>query len=318
MARKRPTQAQQRHRYAAAGWVGTGLLIILLGAIVFWALSGQENGATGQGSSGVPLSRHQSPDPKAPTSGEEGAEPSLLERGPRAAVIIDDLGHDRGAAQRLSALPYPVAMAVLPNAPYTEEAAKQANAHGKEVLAHVPMEPRDDAIPMDGRFLRVGMDRGPFLRTLHEDLIAVPHAEGVNNHMGSALTARDRAMGWVMEGLRHEGLFFVDSRTTGDTRALDSAHRAGIPAAGRDIFLDNERDKDAIRAQFRKLMAEARAKGTAIGIGHPYPETLAVLEEVLDGPVGRGVEIVPVREIIAVRDRQRGEDPSPVAYQADN
>lgn len=317
MARKRPTQAQQRRRYAAAGWLGTGLLVILLGVGVYWALSGQGGGPSESGSSGVPLSRHQAPDPKAPTGGEE-ADPDLLERGPRAAVIIDDLGHDRSAARRLSALPYPVAMAVLPDAPYTEEAAKQANAHGKEVLAHVPMEPRDDAIAMDGRFLRVGMDRSRFLKTLHEDLTAIPYAEGVNNHMGSALTARGRAMGWVMEGLRHEGLFFVDSRTTGDTRALDRARRAGIPAAGRDIFLDNNRDKDAIRAQFRKLLAEAREKGTAIGIGHPYPETLTVLEEVLDEASGQGVEIVPVREIIAVRDRRKDEKPRPLAYQADN
>ena len=300
--RKRPTAAQRRKRYVAAGWVGVGLLAgLLLGAgLLIWQ---------GEPQPGRTMSVHMAPAPEAadppPVRPHRPSGDELLEGGPRAAIIIDDLGNNWGRARTVSELPFPVAVAVLPNTPFAERTARRAHAHGKEVLAHMPMQPGDASIPLGPAFLRADMGRGELLTTLRANLAAIPHVEGMNNHMGSALTARDEPMRWVMQALRRRGLFFIDSRTTAASRGLDQARSAGIPAAQRDIFLDHHTDQAYVRRQFRKLLKEARQHGTAIGIGHPYPSTLKVLREMLPEAREQGVRIVPVREVVAVRGRTR-------------
>ncbi|MEE8042200.1 MAG: divergent polysaccharide deacetylase family protein, partial [Pseudomonadales bacterium] len=47
----------------------------------------------------------------------------------------------------------------------------------------------------------------------------------------------------------------------------------------------------------------ALAHGTSLAIGHPYPQTLSVLRNVLSKPSYYGVELVSVRELIARRTR---------------
>src|SRR5690606_31671632 len=100
----------------------------------------------------------------------------------------------------------------------------------------------------------------------------VPGVVGVNNHMGSRLTADAAAMRVVMDEIARHGLAFVDSRTTSRTVAEAVALERGIPAAGRDVFLDNDRDEAAITRQLDLALRIARKAGTAIAIGHPYPE----------------------------------------------
>ncbi len=102
---------------------------------------------------------------------------------------------------------------------------------------------------------------------------------GINNHMGSSLTEHHKEMGWVMAELKDRGLVFLDSVTTSDSVAGDEARLAGVPTLSRNVFLDNDRDPKAILAQFKLAMDMSKRRGLAIAIGHPYPETLAVLKE---------------------------------------
>ncbi|MEW8145304.1 MAG: divergent polysaccharide deacetylase family protein, partial [Candidatus Thiodiazotropha endolucinida] len=53
-----------------------------------------------------------------------------------------------------------------------------------------------------------------------------------------------------------------------------------------------------IRRQLDKLLLKARSQGHAIGIAHPYPKTLAVLQEELPKLKLQGIELVPVSELI--------------------
>ena len=301
MGSKRPTKAQLRQRYLLAGWIGGGVLAGLLagGAALWLGGDGQQRAAEGP----TPLR----PAPLGPGRGPAGGSDGLLSRGPRAAIIIDDLGNSRRRARAVNRLPFPLAVAVLPGSPYAVQTARRAHGRGKEVLVHMPMEPGDPAIRLGPTFLRLGMGRQELTATLRSNLRGIPFVAGINNHMGSALTARSEPMAWVMAALRRRGLFFIDSRTTADSRGLEKAREAGVPAAARDVFLDHKPSKAAVRAQFRQLLAEARARGTAIGIGHPRPETLSVLREMLPEASARGVEIVPVTEVVAVRARHRAE-----------
>ncbi len=292
--------------YRAAGWAGLGLLAALLVAVGLWALTGAPHESSRPGAAHIERPAPMPPEPSAPAPGAqdqvpEDDGPGLLERGPRAAIIIDDLGNSWREGRKVTSLSYPVAVSVLPGTPFAKRIARRAHARSKEVLLHMPMEPGDDSIPLGPTFLRIGMGRSELLTTLDANLGSIPYVQGVNNHMGSRLTARDRPMRWVMEGLRDRDLFFVDSRTTARSRALVQARAVGIPATERDVFLDHRPEGPRIRDQFRELMAKAREQGTAIAIGHPRSVTLEVLREWLPKAASRGVEIVSVREVLAVR-----------------
>ncbi len=219
------------------------------------------------------------------------------------SIIIDDLGLDRASGQRVVDLPVPVACAFLPHAPHTRELAMRAHAVHKEVILHLPMATVDHR-PLDPGGVTLDMTQAQFLRTLQEDLAAVPHVSGINNHMGSLLTRHPGHMMWLMHEMRrHDRLFFVDSRTTVDTVARRVADEHGVPSVDRDVFLDSDPDIEAVRFQFRRLLALARRNGSATAIGHPYASTLRVLEEEL--PALRDVRVVPVADVIQV---QRGRE----------
>ncbi|MET0029308.1 MAG: divergent polysaccharide deacetylase family protein [Candidatus Thiodiazotropha sp.] len=218
-------------------------------------------------------------------------------RGIRIGLIIDDLGNQKALGEQLVALPGPVTLAFLPQTPFAWHLATLANEQGKEIMLHLPME-SDNGLPLGRGALTLEMPRERFLRTLRRNLSSVPYLSGVNNHMGSLLTRDPTAMRWLMGELRREGLYFIDSRTTDMTVAERVADIQQIPNSRRDIFLDNTPDEDAIWRQLQKLVALARNKGSAIGIGHPYPATIKVLQEALPALARQGIELVPVSEIV--------------------
>jgi len=217
------------------------------------------------------------------------------------SIIIDDLGYRRLDGLRALELPGPVAYAILPHTPYGSRLAGIAFQLDKEVLLHVPMESELEKALGPGALVN-GMAQPEVRAILDAGLASVPHVSGINNHMGSALTQRTRAMGWLMQWMNDQGeLYFVDSITSARSVALRSASDAGLGAIGRDIFLDATVDIETIRKQFQRLTALARARGTGLAIAHPYPETLSVLRKVLVKPSYYGVELVPVSELIARR-----------------
>jgi polysaccharide deacetylase 2 family uncharacterized protein YibQ len=219
------------------------------------------------------------------------------------ALVIDDLGNRYFEDSQAIALPGPVGCAFLPYAPFTRTLAAQAHADRKEVLIHLPMQALDQFPPEAGE-LTLDMTELEFQRTVRDDLAAVPHASGINNHRGSLLTRHPGHMAWLMQDLQRRGLFFVDSRTTAATVARRLAVEYHVPSTDRRVFLDNVRTAGAIRAQFRRLLEIALRKGTALGIGHPYPETLAVLRQELARLDENKVRLVSVSQLIALENRR--------------
>ena len=217
---------------------------------------------------------------------------------PRIAIIIDDVGDREADGERAVALAGPVALAFLPHAPYARPIAERAHAGGKEVLLHLPLEATSGKDPGPGAIV---LDTGEaaFRRIFAADLASVPHVVGVNNHMGSLLTRHPGHMGWLMDEIRaRPPLFFVDSYTAVESVALSAAGEHGIAAARRDVFLDTDATPAAVEFQFARLLELARAHGTALGIGHPYPATLDLLERELPRLAEHGVELVSVAELI--------------------
>ena len=215
--------------------------------------------------------------------------------GPLLTIIMDDLGRSTLTAQMLVSFPEPVTFAVLPGEPHAVEVAEIAHAAGHEVMLHVPMEPQGYPAVNPGEDALFVAQSDAEIRSRFDHLLAgIPYVAGTNNHMGSRFTEDARALSPVMESLREKGFFFIDSRTTGQSRVTEVARRFGVPTMNRDIFLDNVAEVNAIVKEIRRLEDRARSHGAAIGICHPYPETLEALRRELPEMRSRGIAVVPV------------------------
>jgi polysaccharide deacetylase 2 family uncharacterized protein YibQ len=229
----------------------------------------------------------------------EGHEPLLREQGALVAVIVDDLGADLAMMQDFLDLQLNLTAAVLPNVPHARAVAELAHADGREVLLHIPMEPRDyPTVDPGEKALMVDLTSAEVQQRLRGYLQTVPWVVGANNHMGSRFTESREGMRAVLQTLKDQGLFFVDSRTTADSVAIAEAQRQVIAHAERDLFLDNDLSEEAIRRQIRKLIKVAKERGSAIGICHPHPETVAALKKEAPGFAAAGVSLVAVSVLI--------------------
>jgi uncharacterized protein len=222
---------------------------------------------------------------------------------PVVAVIIDDLGNNLEEGRRAVDLPGPVACAVLPHTHYAVTLADQAHEHGKEVLLHLPMQAIDGA-PLGRGGITLDMDQEEIQQTVRADVAIVPHLVGVNNHEGSLISMHPGDLAWIMQTLHSIGnLFFVDSYTTVDSIAYQIARENGVPAARRDVFLDDVNTPQAVQLQFKRLLEIARNKGFALAIGHPRPATMQVLYNDLPKLSSWGFQLVPVAEIVKLQQR---------------
>lgn len=216
---------------------------------------------------------------------------------PRIAILIDDIGYQPAADLDALGLAGAYSYAILPHAPHGARFSAAANALGRDSLLHLPMEAERSNELLGPGALRRRMDESTMTATLAAGLASVGPVVGINNHMGSRLTREPRAMQRLALSLGRAAphLFFIDSRTTPRTVAASVLRRAGIPVLERDVFLDHVRNPSAIRRQLELLVRVAHRRGSALGIGHPYRETLSVLRGFRPGAAG--VRLVPASSL---------------------
>ena len=207
---------------------------------------------------------------------------SVKEKIPQVAIIIDDIGYDKRIALALFDLNPDITFSILPFSPYGKFIAGKLHEKGAQLMLHLPMEPVEfpEANPGPGAIL-AGMSPDELLAQLKKNLGDVPHIQGVNNHMGSRLTAQADQMNQIFSILKKEKLFFIDSRTAPKSQCKASARLLKVPFAQRDVFLDNIQEYAYIRGQLKELVRLAGKHGSAIGIGHPYKATLETLSREL-------------------------------------
>jgi uncharacterized protein len=218
---------------------------------------------------------------------------------PRLAIIMDDLGRDMAIGRALAEIELPITFSILPGERNAARIAELAHRHGREVLIHIPMEPQGYPLidPGDDALL-VDFSADEIQARMRSYMARVPHAVGANNHMGSRFTESLDGMQSVLEVMRDANLFFIDSLTSARSVGFKEARRSGMPAAARDIFLDNVAEEGAIAAQMRKLTTLALRNGSAIGICHPYPATLEFLRRQVTELEKLGIDVVPVSELL--------------------
>ncbi|MEA2413730.1 MAG: uncharacterized protein QOI58_387 [Thermoanaerobaculia bacterium] len=214
-------------------------------------------------------------------------------------LILDDVGFDHQPLDSAMAIDPNVNFAVLPNGRRSIEFAATLHARGFELLCHLPMEPEG--------FPRISPGDGAVLTTMSDAQIAtatraniesIRFARGVNNHMGSRATADRRVMTDVL-GALPKGMYFIDSKTTGNSIAGPLARTMRVKTASRNVFLDDVQDVVSIRRQLAELADTAASRGVSVGIGHMYPSTIQVLTE--DAPKLRAEGFRFVRASAVVR-----------------
>jgi polysaccharide deacetylase 2 family uncharacterized protein YibQ len=217
----------------------------------------------------------------------------------KVAIILDDAGYQNGLLKTFMSFRGKLTAAVLPGLPGSAEAARIIKSAGKEMMLHLPMQPRHGENPGPGAILAT-MDDRTITGLTKKHIDSLPGLKGVNNHMGSLATEDPRIMNLVLGVIRERGLFFIDSRTTADSAGPRIARRLGIPCRERSVFLDNEQETRAIRASFEAGKQIAAKQGWAVMIGHVWCAELAdILPALYEEALAEGYEFFFVSELFA-------------------
>jgi polysaccharide deacetylase 2 family uncharacterized protein YibQ len=236
-----------------------------------------------------------------PAEEEIASEPEAITPA-KIAIIIDDMGPDRRRGFGIIKLDAPLTLAFLPYAERLPEMTKIAADRGHELMIHMPMEPENSKLDLGGIGLRNDMTQEQWSEELDKAFASFKGYAGLNNHMGSSLTQNQEAMDYVMTRLVEQGLYFVDSKTIASSVANDSAQKAGLKTANRDVFLDHEDNIEFVRDALVKLEETAKRKGHAIAIGHPKDVTIQGLNEWLPTLEAKGIELVHASELVRSYD----------------
>lgn len=230
--------------------------------------------------------------------------PRALGGAPKIVFVIDDIGNTGAHVPEIEKLGRDVTYAILPLLKHTAFFDQLSQKTGAEVILHLPLDSYKGTIPGPG-LITTAMSDDYVLEELNRNLASVPHRVGVNNHMGSKGTSDPRMMDIILGELKNRGLFFLDSRTTSQSVAPLVAKELGMSILGRDEFLDNVDEVNAIRQEVRQLAEKARRNGSAIGIGHYRLNTLRVLQEEIPQLKAAGYEIVSLRELLYYKKNAR-------------
>jgi len=224
---------------------------------------------------------------------------TLTRHAGKIAIIIDDFGYAVGdVVNELLRLETPITYSIIPGVKFSKEIAARLHKAGKPIMIHMPMQALEKAVENDSYTLMLDMKPEEIRARVRKAIAAVPHAAGMNNHMGSAATVNDSLLTPVFDELQKANLFFIDSKTNSQTRAFKLATKMGLPAESNDIFLDNEEGWERVQQKMWQVADLAAAEGAAIAIGHPHPSTLRALKEIGPQLVQRGFAFVPVAEFI--------------------
>ncbi|MBL4837564.1 MAG: divergent polysaccharide deacetylase family protein [Kordiimonadaceae bacterium] len=229
----------------------------------------------------------------------------VKDEGVRIAIVIDDVGLSYDVSMSMTEMKGPLTLSFLPYADMLPQQTQALKGAGHELMVHLPMEPKLTSADPGPNALLSDLSVDEFERRVVWNLTRFDDFVGINNHMGSLLTENPALMVRVMVHLRREGYLFLDSLTSPNSVAARAARATGVPNVLRDIFLDNDRSVPAILRQLGRTEEIAKARGYAVAIGHPYPETLKALEFWTANLKAKGIALVPLSQIIAERESRK-------------
>ncbi|BFN36137.1 divergent polysaccharide deacetylase family protein [Fidelibacter multiformis] len=200
----------------------------------------------------------------------------------RICLIIDDFGYAYNATEKgFLNLRASVTFSVIPGHTHSKSLARLAQRRGHPVMIHMPMEPLKYLGGEEEYMIMDGMDRNEIEYRILKAIAELPMAKGMNNHMGSRVTASADMIHKIADVLETKDLFFVDSYTVNKTVVQQVMRSHNIRVYQRDIFIDHENSENSIRRQIDKMARMAEKKGVVVAIGHNRPLTLKILTEMI-------------------------------------
>jgi polysaccharide deacetylase 2 family uncharacterized protein YibQ len=294
---KRPSKSKPKKGRGRLAVIWVMGMVLAFGAGYLWRSSGPDKKppTISHPPFEEKIPRETAPLPEEPSARRTPPSGSEL---PLVAIVIDDLGYQRHKASDFIEVDLPLTLSFLPQAPFSKEMAREAHEKGKEVLLHLPMEPKafPETDPGPGALLTQMTDQ-EIQSILEKDLEAFPWVSGVNNHMGSRFTEDRDKMAVVLKVIKGKKLYFLDSRTTPQSVVLSVASQVGVKAIHRDIFLDNVLEGESIGHQIDQLIRLAQERGSAIACGHPYPQTLQAIRKKISELKDK-VRLVPLSQVL--------------------
>ncbi|MHB8232611.1 MAG: divergent polysaccharide deacetylase family protein [bacterium] len=217
---------------------------------------------------------------------------------PKIALDIDDVGYARSYINRLISLRTPVTFAIFPYAPYSKNIDLKLHKLGYETIMHTPMEPVDTALfPGDGA-LFISMDKKSIRKKIFTDISRLPYVDGANNHEGSLFTSDKKNICDAVSDFKKKNMFFMDSLTDGNSYAYRCALKQGLPAAQRDVFIDDKPSINYIKNQIAVASSLAKEFKRVIVIGHPRRDTVKALMREIPRLKKEGYMFVPLCEFL--------------------
>ncbi|WP_122862178.1 divergent polysaccharide deacetylase family protein [Campylobacter showae] len=212
---------------------------------------------------------------------------------PRLVIIIDDVAykHQTDAIKSVNLKLTPSFFPATSAHPETPVLARRFSFY----MIHLPMQALGGFNGAEIGTLTVNDDYEKIAKKLQSIKRDFPDLKYINNHTGSRFTSDAAAMDRLMRAMRDENLIFVDSKTTSPTKVYGAAKKYSMPYIARDVFLDHDGSKAAVRKQLKYAVELAKKRSYAIAIGHPHKNTIEVLQE--SAKLLQEVEVVYLKDL---------------------
>ncbi len=217
---------------------------------------------------------------------------------PRIVFVIDDIGINKEFGHEALQLDKRVALAFLPYGKYTLYLSQLAKQKGHEVLVHMPMEPLNPKINPGPDALYLNADKSEISQKVIQNINNVYQPTGVNTHMGSKFSADQEYMRIVIDIIKQNDLYFMDSVTTKHTQGLMQAKRAGLVHLRRDVFLDNIKTDKAIKKQMDVAKTKARKDGYAVIVAHPFTKSFTHIKNEIVSLEAQGFQVITIPQLL--------------------
>lgn len=250
----------------------------------------------------------ETPFGKLPVKGPDGlrpldqyARPWSGARGTRIAIVIGGMGLSQTGTQRaIEDLPGEVTLAFAATGNSLQRWMQEARRKGHELLMQIPMEPVDYPANDPGPLTLVAADGAKAnLNRLHEAMGKITNYTGIVNYLGAGYLSNPTAIEPILRDTAKRGLLFLDDGSSARTVTEKVAKPLEAPYAFGDLTIDGQLDHQAILRKLDDLERIAQRKGTAIGMGSAFDETIDAVAEWVKEAQGRGVEIVGVASLVS-------------------
>jgi polysaccharide deacetylase 2 family uncharacterized protein YibQ len=218
-----------------------------------------------------------------------------LDRHPRVALIIDQLGDDLLVARAFAGISVPLTFAVMPFRPFSKEVAELARLFGREVLLQFPGEP--EAAEAARPEIMSASARSDPLREIDRDLTSVPYVIGVSD-MDSRLSGDPQQRKLVLDALKQRKLFLLDGRSAATSTVCEVAATTAVACAAPSRWFDDSDDGESIDAQAEALLSFAGARADTIAVVHPRLSVAPALEKLAPRFAAADIDIVPVTAML--------------------